>query len=338
MIELIYDVHASESGALSILDDLYLKIKDDPCKDDKYIFIVSTPQYENAENITVERYPWVKKSWFHRIFFDVVTTRKILKRYKPDRIYSIQNKGISFYHGEQDVYLHLPFVLCDYRFSLKKDGMRLWMYQNVLSKSIFHSLRKVNRVIVQTQWMKDALVKKGGVKEENIVIQSPDINMNAIGIFVDTPQNRRRFFYPATAFNYKNHMTLLKAIKYSVEKGLKDYEVIFTMRKDENSYTESLYSYAESNGLNVKFIGKIRREKVFDLYAKSILLFPSFVESFGLPLLEGRMSGTFVIASDCPFSQEILDGYDKVLFFKPYDYKRMAEHILNVARDGEGTK
>lgn len=335
MLELIYDVHASESGALSILDDLYLKLKDDLNKDNQFVFIVSTPQYEKTENISVERYPWVKKSWFHRIYFDVFTTRKILKKYRPDKVYSLQNKGISFFHGEQDVYLHLPFVLCDYRFDLKKDGKRLWLYQNILSKSIFRSLRKVDKVIVQTHWMKDALIKKAGVNEKNIVVQAPDIKMNEIGTYVDKPENRKRFFYPATAFNYKNHLTLLKAIKCAVDKGLKDYEVIFTLRKDENSYTESLYSYASDNGLNIKFIGKVPREKVFEFYTKSVLLFPSFVESFGLPLLEGRMSGTFVIASDCPFSKEILNGYDKAVFFEPYDYKKMAEHILKVARDGE---
>lgn len=338
MVELIYDVHASESGALSILDDLYLKLRNDLNKDNRYVFIVSTPQYENTENISVERYPWVKKSWFHRIYFDMFTTRKILKKYKPDKIYSLQNKGVSFFHGEQDVYLHLPFVLCDYRFDLKKDGKRLWIYQNVLSKSIFRSLRKVNKVIVQTYWMKEALMKKAGVEEENIIIQAPDIKMNVIGAFINTPQNRKRFFYPATAFNYKNHATLLEAIKYAVDSGLEDYEVIFTLNKAENSYTESLYSYVKENRLNVKFIGKIPRDKVFDLYTKSVLLFPSFVESFGMPLLEGRMSNTFIIASSCPFSKEILDGYDRALFFEAYDYKKMAEHILKVAMDGEETK
>lgn len=338
MVEIIYDVHASESGALSILDDLYLKLCNDLSKDTRYIFIVSTPKYKNTENISVERYPWVKKSWFHRIYFDVFTTRKILKKYKPDKIYSLQNKGVSFFHGEQDVYLHLPFVLCDYRFSFKKDGKRLWLYQNVLSKSIFRSLRKVDKVIVQTRWMKEALVKKAGVREENIVIQAPEIDMNLIGTFIDTPQNRKRFFYPATAFNYKNHATLLEAIKYAVNSGLEDYEVIFTLDKDENPYTKLLYSYTKKNRLNVRFIGKIPRNKVFELYTKSVLLFPSFVESFGMPLLEARMSNAFVIASDCPFSKEILDGYDRALFFESHDHKKMAEHILNVAMDGEKIK
>lgn len=330
MVELIYDVHASESGALAILNDLYQKLANDDDKSTQYIFAVSTPEYKETENIKVLRYPWVKKSWLHRIYFNKITTRKILKKFKPDKVYSLQNEGIPFFKGYQKVYLHLPFVLCDYKFDLKKDGKRLWLYQNVLSKFIFKSLRRVDEVIVQTHWMKEALIQKAGVKPENIYIEAPDISVNKLGKFVDTAENRKRFFYPATAFHYKNHMTLLKAIKYAVDNGLTDYEIIFTIRKDENSYTKMLADYAEQNDLNVIFKGAISRENVFELYTKSVLLFPSFVESFGLPLLEARLSDTYIIASDCSFCKEILDKYDKAYYFEPMDFKGMGNLILSL--------
>ena len=312
---LIYDVHASESGALAILNDLYEQLKQENNGDNQYLFAVSTPEYEETDNIKITRFPWVKKSWIHRLYFDNVTTRKIIKGFKPDKIYSLQNKGVSFFKGTQDVYLHLPFVLCDYKFSLKRDGKRLWLYQNVLSKSIFKSLRKVDKVIVQTNWMKDALIDKAHVKAENIVVEAPDISTNKMGEFINTPENCKRFFYPATAFNYKNHQIILDALVYAEKQGLKNYEVIFTIKKDENDYTKSLYDFAVKNNLNVMFNGPVPREKVFELYSKSVLLFPSHVESFGLPLLEARMSNCPILAGKTPFCKEILQGYDKVEFF-----------------------
>lgn len=326
---LIYDVHASESGALAILDDLYKKICDAADGSVEYLFVVSTPEYKETEHIKVESYPWVKKSWLHRLYFDHVTTRSILKRFKPDKVYSLQNQGIPFFNGEQDVYLHLPFVLCDYKFDLKKDGKRLWLYQNVLSKSIFSSLRKVSKVIVQTNWMKDALIKKAHVKPENIVIEAPDITMNHIGQYEGDSTGRKTFFYPATSFRYKNHITVLNAIKFAVDQGLKDYEVIFTIKKDENEYTEELYDYAMKNNLNVDFHGQIPRDKVFELYTRSVLLFPSMVESFGMPLLEARLTGAPVFASNCPFCKEILDGYEKSKIFDGYDYESLGRYILD---------
>lgn len=328
---MIYDVHASESGALAILDDLYRQILAYTEMSVKWVFIVSTPNYEETDNITVRRFPWVKKNWGYRYYFDTVTTRRLLKEYKPNKVFSLQNKGIHFYKKEQLVYLHLPFILTEHRFDMKEDGKKLWLYQNVISKSIFRSLRKVDMTIVQTNWMKEALIKKAGVNPDKITIQQPDITSNHIREFIETKENRKRLFYPATAFTYKNHITLLKALNYAQGKGLNNYELIVTIKEDENDYTRRLSQYAKEHGLQVKFGGQISREQVFEIYAKSILVFPSYVESFGLPLLEARMSGTYVIASDCPFSREILDGYDKASYFDEMDYQQLGKHICRIA-------
>ncbi|MDY4671153.1 MAG: glycosyltransferase [Oliverpabstia sp.] len=327
---MIYDVHASESGALAILDDLYRQIKSYPDKSIRWIFIVSTPEYEETDNIIVLRFPWVKKNWGFRYYFDTVTTKKLIRNLNPDQIFSLQNKGVGCFNKEQVVYLHLPFVLTDHRFTVRADGKKLWLYQNIVSKSIFRSLRKVKFTIVQTHWMKEALVKKAKVDKEKVIILQPDISTNCIGTYVDSIKNRHSFFYPATAFSYKNHMTMLKALNYAKNRGLKDYSVMLTIKPDENELTRALFEYAQSHQLNVMFEGQISREKVFEMYAKSVLLFPSYVESFGLPLLEARMSGTYIIASDCPFSHEILSGYDKAKFFEEMDYKKMGELILDL--------
>lgn len=328
---MIYDVHASESGALAILDDLYHQIRAYSDKSIKWVFIVSTPQYAETENIIVRRFPWVKKNWGYRYYFDMVTTRGLLKEYDPDLVFSLQNKGIPFYHKEQTVYLHLPFILTDHKFNIRTDGKRLWLYQNVVSKSIFRSLRKVDRTIVQTHWMKDALIQKANVSKDKIFVLKPDVSSNHIGHFVDTAKNRRTFFYPATAFSYKNHMTMLKALDYAQKGGLKDYSLTLTIRADESALAQVLAEYAQTNRLNVDFGGQIPREKVFDMYGRSVLLFPSYVESYGLPLFEARVTGTYIIASDCPFSREILTGYDKAMLFSEMDYVAMGELILKLA-------
>lgn len=327
---LVYDVHASESGALAILNDFYNQIIAYKDKSIKWVFIVSTPKYQNFDNIIVERYPWVKKGWFYRYYFNKITTRSILDRYKPDKVFSLQNEGITFFNKEQIVYLHLPFILTDHKFRLKEDGKTLWLYQNVLSKIIFKSLRRVNCTIVQTQWMKNALVNKAHVAKERIEILEPDITSNKIGLFLDSPENRKSFFYPATAFSYKNHKTLFKAIKYAQDRGLTKYEVLLTIKSDENRYAKKLYSYVKRHNLNVIFGGPIPRDKVFKKYTNSILLFPSYVESFGLPLLEARMTGTFIVASDTPYCREILNGYNKAFFFPEMDYETMGKHILEL--------
>ena len=108
------------------------------------------------------------------------------------------------------------------------------------------------------------------------------------------------------------------------------HQIFVTIRPDESSLTQGLFEYSKKHHLNVIFGGQIPREKVFEMYANSVLLFPSYVESFGLPLLEARLTGSFVIASDCPFSREILNGYDKVSFFSEMDYEEMGRLILKL--------
>ncbi len=329
---LIYDVHASESGALAILNDLYNQILAYPDKSIKWIFVVSTPIFKETDNVVVKRFPWVKKGWIFRYYFNKITTRSILREFNPDKVLSLQNEGISFFKKEQFVYLHLPFILTDHIFKLREDGKTLWLYQNVISTMIFNSLRNVDYTIVQTQWMKDALIKKAQIDGEKVIVLQPDISSNSIGKYVDCKDNRKRFFYPATAFTYKNHITLLKAIKYAQDKGMNDYEVLFTIEPDENKYTRNLYSYSHDNELNIIFGGMMSRFDVFKRYTNSILLFPSYVESFGLPLLEAKMSGTYIIASDTPYSREILGDYDKAFFFDERDYQTMGKLILNLQK------
>ncbi len=329
-VVLVYDVHASESGAKAILDDFYSQVSNYGDESIRWVFITSVLKYPETDNIVNTSFPWVKKNWIYRLIFEKITTRKILKKYNPDIVFSLQNNGIKYFKKKQYVYLHLPFILTDHKFTIRKDGKKLWIYQNILSKMIFKSLKKVNRIIVQTEWMKKALIEKARISEEKIIINYPDISTNNIRQFTDNKNNRSRIFYPATSFSYKNHITLLKAIKYLSDIGLKEYEVIFTLRGNENKYTKFLKNYIEKYSLNVKMIGQVSREEVFNLYSTSILVFPSYVESFGMPLLEARISNTYVVASDCPFSREILDGYNKSSFFYEMDYKKCGDEILKI--------
>jgi glycosyltransferase involved in cell wall biosynthesis len=58
-------------------------------------------------------------------------------------------------------------------------------------------------------------------------------------------------------------------------------------------------------------VGHISRDRLVEIYRESALLFVSHLESFGLPLMEARILGIPVIATRQPFSEEILEGYDK---------------------------
>ena len=61
---------------------------------------------------------------------------------------------------------------------------------------------------------------------------------------------------------------------------------------------------------------------------KSVLLFPSYIETFGLPLLEAKTIGSPIIASDTPFSKEITSNYNNVNYFDYSDEIKLAKLMI----------
>ena len=332
---LVVDVAASESGALTILSQYYKKLLQN--KDDHYYFCISTPQISDSENITVLKFPWVKKSWFHRLYFDYIISRKLLKKYKIDSILSLQNTVVPGTKLKQTVYLHQPLPFVEYRFKLMQNG-KLWAYQRIISLFIFHSIKKADRLIVQTKWMKDAAIKRCRVSADKITVEQPDFERFITYKFKDTNEGRKTLFYPASSYIYKNHSIILEACKVLKEEGITDYTVVLTIDGTEDKNSVKLLKDSKKAGINFKFEGYMNHGKVLKMYSKSVLLFPSYIETFGLPLKEARMSDTYVIASDCAFSREILEDYKRAYFFDPFCASELAAAIKTVISMSEGDK
>jgi len=329
---MVFDVPAEIGGALTILNEFYNEVKDHKDKNIEWIFVLSTPDLKETNNIKVIKFPWIKKGWGHRLYFDYVIAPILVKKYAPDKIFSLQNVVVPRTNVHQTVYLHqtLPFI--DYKFSFKENKL-FWIYQNIIGKSIISSIKRSNSVIVQTNWFKKECAKKSGVNIDKISVVPPKINLNVKQYFQVSKKTMSTFFYPSSALTYKNHKIVLEACKIIQEKNITDYEVIFTIDGDENKHILEIYNEVEEKKLPIKFIGNISREKVFDYYSESVLIFPSYIETFGLPLLEAKLHNGFILASDCSFSHEILDDYENVCFFDPFNPKDLSDLILRAKNE-----
>lgn len=323
---MVFDVPAESGGALSVLYDFYEEFKKN--EKNEYIFVVSTPKLIETKNIRVLRFPWIKKSWIHRLYFDYFIAPKLIEKYKADKILSLQNIIIPRTKINQTVYVHNALPFSSYKFAFTENRL-LWTYQNIISKKIFKSIKKAEKVIVQTNWMKKACLSKLSVDKDKIEVRPPKINVNVQRLFISKDENKRIFFYPASHVIFKNHEIIVRACKKLKEEGINDYRVIFTLNGDENEHIKRLHKIVKDNELPIEFIGSISREMVFDYYTKSTLLFPSFVESLALPLVEAKMHETPIIASDCPFSREVLAGYKRAVYFDPFNEDELKTKMLN---------
>lgn len=323
---MVFNVPAATVGALSILNDFYDEVIAHQDKSINWIFVLSKPNINETKNVKVLRFPWIKKSWLHRMFFDNIVAPKLIKKYKIDKVLSFQNIIIPHTKVEQVLYMHnsLPFV--EYKFTFRKNK-HLWIYQNIIGRNIVNSIKKANKVLVQSEWIKKACIEKSKISNEKISVIPPRVSIVINKFFKPEGESLTTFFYPASEFEYKNHRVVIDASKELKREKIKDYRVIFTLKGNENKHVSKLYNEVKKNELPIEFVGKLPREQVFELYTRSILLFPSNIETYGLPMLEAKLHKGIILASNSSFSHEILDGYENVYFFDPFDCGKLAELI-----------
>ncbi|HEX7608913.1 MAG TPA: glycosyltransferase [Candidatus Cryosericum sp.] len=126
---------------------------------------------------------------------------------------------------------------------------------------------------------------------------------------------------------YKNFEVAIQALILLQAQG-HHAELALTITGRENGYARRIKQLATPLGDAVQFCGLISRRSVLLTLQYSILVFPSIIETFGLPLLEARKLGSWVIAADTPFAREILDQYPRARFFASDSAADLASAML----------
>lgn len=322
----VNDIAASKTGALSILTDFYHYIAEHDTENE-WIFLLGGSYIEETANIKVHIMQEVKKSWLNRLKFDLFTGATYIRDLHPDVVLSLQNTVTFGYKGRQIVYVHQPLGFQTVKkFSLFKSNEREYaIYQYFIGAIINASIRKADKVIVQTKWMQDAVAKKAHVSKEKIAQILPDVeNLNQYkrpGV-----QKPNQFFFPSGVMLYKNHECILKACTLLNQNGITDFNVLFTI-DEESLKSVTDYPYDNQHN-NITTTGRLTKEQVLDAYNERTLIFPSYIETFGYPLAEARQFESPILASNCPFCQEVLQGYPSAHYFDPFKPEELAELML----------
>ncbi|MEC4273872.1 glycosyltransferase [Adlercreutzia sp. R25] len=321
---IVFDVAADSGGALSTLYSFANRVKTD--EENEYVFVTSVASVPEASNIECIQYPWVKQSWFHRLAFDAIVARRLIASTKSDEAVSLQNMLLPFCSIPQTVYLQtvLPSGLSDYKTSFLREP-KLWVYQNVIGRFIVRSLKRCSTLVVQADWIKRRCIDSLNVDGCSVVVDKEKLSKVECSDW-----NRERshdepyiFAYPASGFSYKNHGLIVDALKQLDSETLKRMEVIFTLDGNENRYTKGLKKKAA--GLPIQFSGWKPKEQMNCFYDRvDCLLFPSTLETVGLPLLEARSKLMPILAPNLDYALDVLSGYERVSFFDPSDSTSLA--------------
>lgn len=60
------------------------------------------------------------------------------------------------------------------------------------------------------------------------------------------------------------------------------------------------------------------------------MLFPSYIETFGLPLVEAASFGMPILAAEMDYAREVMGDYEGVKFLDHKDSKLWAENIIDL--------
>lgn len=326
---LVYDVAAEYGGALTILEEFYEEIQENFSTNVHWTLVVSVDKFKNTKNTTVISVPQVKKSWIHRLYFDYFGILKIIKSQQIDYVFSMQNMSIPRIKMKQCVYLHQSLQFSPERYSfLKKEEFVLAIRQRIICDWLMKkSLKKADKIIVQSQWMKKAVEKWIAYKDEDIIVCKPKVKIPCMQKKIERKMPDY-IIYPAGSGRHKNHQIIIETYKRLLEKGIRPMRIYFTLDENQDIYSENLAKEVKKYKLPIVMSGYKNRDELLELMYNGIVIFPSYLETYGLPLEEARSLNTIILASDLPFAHEILDDYNNAYFFGWNDIKSLSDLIM----------
>jgi glycosyltransferase involved in cell wall biosynthesis len=159
--------------------------------------------------------------------------------------------------------------------------------------------------IVQTISMKILLEKtlKKKVPIKIMPFNSLDFNISAPSSSVD----KYDFIYVASGEPHKNHYNLLEAWCLLAEEGHFPSLCLTVSDKKFPLLFTKIQSLKDSYGLAITNLGELSHSEVMQLYKNSsALIFPSLLESYGLPLIEAYYSDIPIIAAELDYVRDVI--------------------------------
>ncbi len=150
-----------------------------------------------------------------------------------------------------------------------------------------------------------------------------------------TNAGREYILLVSSMYRYKNVNNLISAYaRLPTATRRKHPLVVVGSKTVEAEYTREVEELARELGVaeNVSLVGRVSETAVRSYYSNAhLFVFPSLVESFGLPVLEAMAAGVPVAASASASIPEV--GGDAAVYFDPEDPDQMSVIIERMLED-----
>lgn len=281
-----------------------------------------------------------------RLWWDQITLRQILKRQQADLLFSTANFAMFRCPVPQVLLVRnaLYFSPLYQQTLLPHDTLKMRVAYRLRRWLICWSARLADRVMTPTQSMLDGLLRYVALPEGKTFVNSHGVaysflsrGQNSFATAEDRPLT---LLYVSLYSEHKNLRTALRALPLlNSNHGRQRFRLVTTADPAWNgaSWTITWESDLELSRQPdvqpwVKFVGPLDRTQTERLYDEAaIFVFPSLVESFGMPMVEAMARGLPIVAADTPVNREICAG--AALYFSPLDPEDLARQVRRLASD-----
>ena len=278
-----------------------------------------------------------KKSYLKRFYYEYFYFKRLSKKLKPYLWFSLHDMTPNVVTDKRAVYCHNPIIFYDVKRKDMINEFKMFMFSRFYKYIYKINIKKNNFVVVQQDWIRKRFKKIFKIK--NVVVAHPNVVIDdSNNNYKNTQIVKHSFLYPSFPRIFKNFEVICKAVEILENKNIENFKVYLTIDGSENIYSKEI---VEKYGRLkcIEFIGLQTRENLMKYYSKiETVIFPSKLETWGLPISEAKAFGKNIILADLEYAHETLGTYEKVMFFGPDNAEKLAEKIEMLINDDENMK
>jgi glycosyltransferase involved in cell wall biosynthesis len=321
-------INIHEGGPLTALKDCLNSASRTLGRDYKIVALVHKKKLFNNKGISFAEFPVSKKSWVFRMYYEYFRFNKLSSLVNSDIWLSFHDITPNVKAKKRIVYCHnpSPFFKLNYKDFFYEP--KLYIFNKLYDYLYRFNLKKNYLIVVQQQWIKKKFQERYDV--DQVIVSHPIVSDYRRSYNIRN--NNFSFFYPVLPRAFKNIEVLCEAATLLNKKYSNSFDIYLTLDGNENRYAKDLFSKFQDLK-NIHFVGRLSRIQMDDYYSRSdCLVFPSRMETWGLPISEAKNFNIPILVADLPYAHETIGKYKKVKFFDPLDaiyLSRIMEMVMN---------
>jgi glycosyltransferase involved in cell wall biosynthesis len=317
---LLYAPNIHQGGGKILLLSLIKAVKGDD------VIFALDERLDLPVELLEENVIWVKPTLISRLWLELRLQRLIAK---DTLVLCMGNLPLLFAkQGIQKVFVqnrylveYISLTAFSFRPRVRIMIERWWLRSRVT---------RVNSFIVQTPTMKRLTQQAFGVETKVLPFLSRE-TCEELAAERKSKEKKYDFVYIASGEPHKNHKTLIYAWIALAKENISPSLCLTLHKKIFPELCDWIFSKIENYDLKISIVGECFHEDINKIYQQSgALIYPSLLESFGLPLIEATLSGLPVLASNKSY---VMDVINPSAVFDPYSF----QDIANAVRDFDRT-